>query len=162
MTTTHLPLSPTINRTVPLLCCYILLTACGTKYASKPQVEQPPEVPAIESPKPAEPASPVIEPTVTVTPTEAQESLPAVVALRDQASVAASANDHLRSIGLLERALRISPNDVQTFYDLAKNHLALNQPQQALQLARRGLTLNPSNAQREALTELVSRSQAQL
>lgn len=118
--------------------------------------------PAIEQPKTVEPARPTIEPTATVPPPQPVQSLPAAVALRDQAASATAANDHRRAIGLLERALRVSPNDPQTFYDLASSHLAMKQPQQALQLARRGLTLNPTNAQREALQQLATRSEAML
>lgn len=113
---------------------------------------------------PAEPKPlrPIIEPTATQPPPLPTSSLPAAVALRDQAKVAAAANDYSRAIGLLERALRISPDDPQTFYDLASNHLAMDQPREALQLARRGLALNPTNAQREALQQLATRSQALL
>ncbi len=142
----------------------LLLTGCGTKYT----VERPegnPPVRVIETPEPIEPVEqprPRIAPTTINPPVEAVQSLPAAVALRDQAAVATSANDHPRAIGLLERALRISPNDPQTFYELALNHLAMQQPQQALQLARRGLTLNPTTAQRQALERLTARSQSML
>jgi len=111
---------------------------------------------------------PRIEPEVDIATTattprvEVVQSLPAVAALREQATIASTASDHARAIGLLERALRIAPGDPQTFYDLASNHLALKQPQQAMQLARRGLTLNPNNNQRDALQELVTRSQSML
>ena len=139
-----------------------LLTACGTKYATKPIIEQEPPVQVIEPPAPVEPARPSIEPTATVPPIEPLQSLPAVVALRDQAARATAAKDHSRAIGLLERALRVSPDDPQTFYDLANNHLALKQPEQALQLARRGLSLNPTNTQRGSLEQLIARSEAML
>ena len=147
--------------TVAILCTF-LLTACGTRYATQPGIEEESPVQVIEPPAPATPVRPTIEPTATLPPPEPLQSLPAAVDLRDQAARATAASDHSRAIGLLERALRVSPNDPQTFYDLAKSHLALKQPQQALQLARRGLSLNPTAAQRESLEQLVARSQATL
>ena len=145
----------------------LALTACGTKYSSTNTVLKP-KVIAVETPttvtptEPSEPPVPQIEPTTSVPPDEAVQSLPAAIALRDEASIATTAKDYQRAIGLLERALRISPDDPQTFFALAQNHLAMEQPQQALQLARRGLTLNPTNAQRNALETLVSQSEAAL
>ena len=142
----------------------LILTACGTKYSSTKPVSKP-DIPVIKTPTtvtPSEPPTPVIEPTTSVPPDETVQSLPAAIALRDQASIATTAKDYPRAIGLLERALRISPDDPQTFYALAQNHLAMQQPQQALQLARRGLTLNPTNAQRQALETLASQSEAAL
>ncbi len=147
-----------------LLVTALLLAGCGTKYTVD-RPEPSPPVRDTETPEPVEPvkpARPQITPTTIKPPAEAIQSLPAAVALRDQAEVATSANDHARAIGLLERALRISPNDPQTFYELALNHLAMQQPQQALQLARRGLTLNPTTLQRQALERLTARSQSML
>ncbi len=95
-------------------------------------------------------------------PLEAVRSLPAAIALRDQAANATAADNHSRALGLLERALRISPDDPLTFQALAQSHLAMNQPGQALQLARRGLSLNPTNAQRDSLMALVEKCQAML
>jgi len=161
-----------LNKHISVLILPLLLaTACGTKYATpRPPVAQP--VDNFPAPEPVtEPQvvqQPAIEPDVDIATTATVErqptvqSLPAAIALRDQAAIATLARDHSRAIGLLERALRISPDDPQTFYDLATNHLALQQPQQAQQLARRGLTLNPTNSQRDALQNLISRSQAAL
>lgn len=144
---------------LPLVLPCLLLSACGTKYSTGPATQI--EVEPVE-PQPVEPARPQIRPTTSAPPTQAVQSLPAAVSLRQQAEVATSANDHQRAIGLLERALRISPNDPQTFYNLALNYLAMNQAQQALQLARRGLTLNPTVDQRRALQALADRSEAML
>jgi len=153
----------------------LFATACGTKYATPgPPVSQPVEDIRVIEPvnrpvnEPVVIQQPRVEPDVDIATTATIErqplaqSLPAAIALRDQAAIATSARDHSRAIGLLERALRISPDDPQTFYDLASNHLALQQAQQAQQLARRGLTLNPTNSQREALQNLIARSQAAL
>ena len=146
-----------------LLLPALLLTACGTKFSTRPDiVEEAPPVQVIEPAPPVKPSRPAIEPTVTAPPPAPLQSLPAVVSLRDQAASASAANDHSRAIGLLERALRVSPDDPQTFYDLARSHLALKQPQQAIQIARRGLSLNPTNAQRDSLEQLVARSEAML
>ncbi len=149
--------------TVSSLCLFI--SACGTKYITEPPtpVSSPPPLSGEQSaPAEPKPLRPSIEPTATQPPPLPTPSLPAAVSLRDQAKVATAANDYSRAIGLLERALRISPDDPQTFYDLANNHLAMDQPQEALQLARRGLALNPTYAQRQALQKLATRSQALL
>lgn len=143
----------------------LLLTGCGSKFSTQRSVEKETPVQVIEPPAPpapVEPARPAIEPTATVPPSEPLRSLPAAISLRDQAARASAANDHSRAIGLLLRALRVSPDDPQTFYDLASSHLKLNQPQEALQIARRGLSLNPTNTQRESLERLVARSEATL
>jgi len=139
-----------------------VLTGCGTKFSTQRGIEEDPPVQIIEPQEPAAPTRPAIEPTATVPPSEPIQSLPAVTDLRDQAARAAAASDHSRAIGLLLRALRVSPNDPQTYYELASNHLALNQPQQALQIARRGLSFNPTDSQRESLERLVARSEATL
>ncbi len=147
----------------------IALAGCGTKYAQPPQTQSPPaQVPTTLPEEPVllptlPPATPpeVIRPTTIITtPNEAARSLPAAIALRDQASRAAAADNHSRAIGLLERAIRISPQDPLTFEALAESHLALDQPGTALQLARRALSLNPTAAQRESLTLLAEKSQA--
>lgn len=150
--------------TTSFLCFFV--SACGSKYITEPPTaESRPPLLSSEQPAPSDSVPPEL-PRPTIEPSVAQplavQSLPAAIALRDQATAASQANDYSRAIGLLERALRISPDDPQTFHDLARNHLATNQPQQALQLAKRGLTLNPSNTQRSALEQMVARSQASL
>jgi len=148
--------NPSLKILTTLLCT-LALSACGTKFTSStPTVSQPAPAPR------QEPAQPEIAPTTTRPEPAQQRSAPAVIALRDQAAAATAANDHTRAIGLLERTLRIAPDDPQTYYELASNHLALNQSRQALQLARRGLTLSPSNRQRDALNRLIARSESML
>lgn len=144
-----------------------LLTACGTKYSS-PQVSTPqpvelppPPLPAEDIPVAATPETPVIRPTRR-TDTEEARSLPAAISLRDQAKVAAGNDDHSRAIGLLERAIRISPSDPATFEALAESHLAMNRPAQALELTRRALNLNPTIEQRISLEALARRCEAML
>ncbi len=135
-----------------------LVTACGTKYADR-SPDAPPattNAPLANAPEPtvATPApitvSPEIRPT-SVPDASQPRSLPAAIALRKQAATAADNGNHSRAIGLLERAIRISPADPATFSALAENHLAQNRPQQALELTRRALTLNPTTDQRTIL-----------
>ncbi len=146
-----------------------MLASCGTKYSTtqpaptRQPVELPPppplpteEIPTQELPEPA-----VIRPTRKPDIEEAR-SLPAAISLRDQAKVAAGNDDHSRAIGLLERAIRISPSDPATFEALAESHLAMNRPAQALELTRRALNLNPNIEQRISLQALARRCEAQL
>lgn len=148
----------------------LVISGCGTKYASPPRPQSTtarvpttlPEAPASLPTLPDNTAPQVIRPTTTTAPSDPARSLPAALTLRDQASKAAAANNHLRAIGLLERAIRISPQDPLTFEALAENYLALEQPGQALQLVRRGLSLNPTNKQRQSLTLLAEKCQAML
>lgn len=60
----------------------------------------------------------------------------------------------------LERALRISPNDADIYYQLATVRLQQDNPVQAEQLARRGLSLSRDEDQREGLHALIDSSQA--
>jgi len=139
----------------------LTLSACATQYSSdrdgwsrQPAHQQTTE-PVIE-----EPQRPIILPTATTAPAEPIRSLPAAISLREQAANASATGDHQKAIGLLERALRISPQDPDTFIALAQNNLAMNQPQQAMQLARRGMSTNPTETQRRSLQGIVDRAQA--
>ncbi|OED38603.1 hypothetical protein AB833_18900 [Chromatiales bacterium (ex Bugula neritina AB1)] len=158
-------------RTLTLLLCALAITACGTRYSRSTAANEP-EYPNRASSNPAsgvtpdgqstaqpdeQPIEQIIRPTTIAPPVEPVRSLPAAVALRKQAASAAQAANHQRAIGLLERAIRISPEDPATFEALASNHLALNQPGQALELARRGLSLNPTAAQRDSLQRLADK-----
>lgn len=148
----------------------VALSACGTKYspsqsAPRPTAKVPATLPEItpgEATLPEVTTPQIIRPTTMTPPSDPVRSLPAAIALREQAALAADANNHSRAIGLLERAIRISPQDPLTFEALAENHLAMNRPGQALQLVRRGLSLNPTSAQRESLTLLAEKCQAML
>ena len=144
------------------------LTACGTKFASpratppSPQpIEQPPVIDSAPILSPEEPVSPAIRPTKKPDAQQAR-SLPAAVALRSQAQMAAENGNHSRAIGLLERAIRISPADPVTFQALAESHLAMNRPHQALEMTKRAMNLNPTIEQQLALEALAQRSQAQM
>lgn len=89
-------------------------------------------------------------------------SLPAAQRMRQLASAAGEKGEHRRAIALLERALRISPRDPETYYQLARHHLLLDDAAQALQLAQRGLSLQPSDDQRRRLQQLVADCKARL
>lgn len=138
----------------------LLITACGTRNTSsraRSPVQPPTPVPAaIEQQSEITPTQETVGPAIRAdnAPTSAIRSLPAAVALRSQAASATQASNFPRAIGLLERAIRVSPRDPQTYQALAENHLALNQPEQALQIVRRALVLNPSAQQYESLTAL--------
>ena len=146
----------------------VSLTACGTKFSSsrapvpnpqpvqQPQITQPAPIPPTQ-----EPVAPMIRPTKKPDAEQAR-SLPAALSLRSQARNAAEDGNHTRAIGLLERAIRISPTDPATFQALAESHLAMNRPHQALEMIKRALNLNPTIDQRLALEALAARSQAQL
>ena len=152
-----------LRANAALFAIALLLSGCATQYSSDREgwQRQPDAQPPIE-PIIDEPARPVILPTATTAPTEPVRSLPAAIALRDQADSASNAGEHQKAIGLLERALRISPQDPETFISLAQNNLSMEQPQQAIQLARRGLSMNPTQSQRQSLQGIVERAQAAL
>ncbi len=89
-------------------------------------------------------------------------SLPAAQRMRQLATAQGEKGEYRAAVALLERALRISPRDPETYYELARNHLLLENPSQALQLAQRGLSLNPSPDQRTRLEDLVEQCRQQL
>ncbi len=146
-----------------------LLTGCGTKFATQPPVSAPqpvelpapPPLPPADLPTPTDTTTPVIRPTKRPD-TEQARSLPAAISLRNQAQSAAKDGNHTRAIGLLERAIRISPTDPATFQALAESHLAMERPRQALELTRRALNLNPNIEQRISLETLARRCEAML
>ena len=152
-------------------CIAMCISACGSKYTRAPATTPTPLLtPDLQSTDvnkehnvPATPTSvsPAIQPTA-IPQADLPRSLPAAVALREQAAIASENTNYARAIGLLERAIRISPNDPETFYALAENHLADHRPQQALELARRALTLNPTLHQQLAIEALEQRCLALL
>ena len=148
-----------LRATTSLIAILFTLSGCASQYSSDRRQQQPTAQPAID-PVIEEPARPVILPTTTTAPSEPVRSLPAAKALRDQATNASESGQHQKAIGLLERALRISPQDPETFIALAQNNIAMEQPQQAMQLARRGLSLNPTQQQRQSLQRIVDQAQA--
>ena len=152
-----------LRVTAALLAIALSLTGCATRYSSDREGrQQQPDAQTPIEPIIEEPARPVILPTTTTAPTEPVRSLPAAIALRDRADSASDAGEHQKAIGLLERALRISPQDPETFISLAQNNLSMEQPQQAIQLARRGLSMNPTQSQRQSLLNIVETAQAAL
>ena len=170
LNTLHSKLILTGFRTLSVLFVSITLAACGTKYAGTNRSGTLPSaqtrIPTSPAPDSAESTAPTtvsseIRPT-SVPDQSTPRSLPAAIALREQAIQAASQQNHIRAIGLLERAIRISPDDPETFRALAESHLAENRPQQALELTRRALALNPSPTQQITLAQLEQRCLAGL
>ena len=86
-------------------------------------------------------------------PQKKQQS--AAASLRNQARAAVADGDNERAIRYLERALRIAPRAAQTYYDFANVRLNQQRPEQALQLARRGLSMHPGLYLRNDLEQLV-------
>lgn len=81
---------------------------------------------------------------------------PAVVALRTQADSALKDDDIPAATRLLERALRIDPKDAETYYAVAQLRIKQDQPDAALQLIDKALSLRPDpdlTTQLESLRE---------
>ena len=93
-------------------------------------------------------------------PQQRQQS--AAAGLRSQARAAVADGDSEKAIRYLERALRIAPREAQTYYDFANVRLNQQRPDEALQLARRGLGMRPDLSLRNDLEQLVQLSTARL
>lgn len=93
-------------------------------------------------------------------PQQKQQS--AAASLRSQARAAVADGDNDRAIRYLERALRIAPREAQTYYDFANVRLKQQRPEEALQLARRGLGMHPGLSLRNDLEQLVQLSNERL
>ena len=130
-------------------------TGSGTPTRTTPQ-------PAVIENAPQEALLVPQQPQKTLTASKPAKSLPAAKRMRQLASAEGDKGDYKRAIALLERALRISPRDPETYYELARNHLLMGEPAQALQLAQRGLSLKPDLNQRHRLEQLVDDCKAKL
>ncbi len=149
-------LSTRLSRVVTLS-VLATLSACAVvpyEQASRQQTSAPEQSPRVEEPEAALIVPQQPERDVRVEKS-APSSLPAAKRMRQLASAEGDKGDYQRAVALLERALRISPRDPETYYELARNHLLLDNPEQALQLAQRGLSLNPSASQRTRLDRLI-------
>ena len=93
-------------------------------------------------------------------PQQKQQS--AASGLRSQARSAVADGDSEKAIRYLERALRIAPREAQTYYDFANVRLNQQRPEEALQLARRGLGMRPGLSLRNDLEQLVQLSNERL
>jgi len=102
------------------------------------------------------------QPKAYLPATSAATSLPAAQRMRQLASAEGEKGEYRSAVALLERALRISPRDPETYYELARNHLLLDNPAQAMQLAQRGLSHSPNADQRARLEQLVEDCRAAL
>lgn len=102
------------------------------------------------------------QPKAAIEASETPAILPAAQRMRQLASAEGDKGNYKRALVLLERALRISPRDPDTYYALAHNYLQLGNPAQALQLAQRGLSHKPDAEQRLRLEQLIERCQQKL
>ncbi len=93
-------------------------------------------------------------------PQQKQQS--AAAGLRSQARAAVADGDSEKAIRYLERALRIAPREAQTYYDFANVRLNQQRPEEALQLARRGLGMRPDLSLRNDLEQLLQLSNDRL
>ncbi len=64
-----------------------------------------------------------------------------VLALVQQSQQQNQEGNTSRSISLLERALRIAPKDAGLWLELARRYLEKNRPEQAVQFARKAVSL---------------------
>lgn len=88
----------------------------------------------------APPAGPVETPGTTPSPSNAPKpQASATLALQSQSQAAAAAGDLPRAIQILERAIRIAPDDAELWIELARLHLEDGNAAQAEQFARKAL-----------------------
>jgi tetratricopeptide (TPR) repeat protein len=116
---------------LPLLLLAALLAGCATPLQPAPPRSPGTAHPAPESSTPAE--APDAESDIAApSPT---------LALRHDSARAAAGGDVYRAIALLERAIRIDPNDASLWLELAGLHLEQGAYDEAEQFARKALTL---------------------
>ncbi|MGB0867483.1 MAG: tetratricopeptide repeat protein [Granulosicoccaceae bacterium] len=151
-------------RLAPIVVALTLSACTVVPYEqARPDYKKPAPGLSTKTPQPQEalvvPTRP--SPQASAAPAKAR-SLPAAQRMRQLASAEGEKGEYKRAIALLERALRISPRDPETYYELARNHLLMDNPSQALQLAQRGLSHNPSADQRRRLNQLIEDCKARL
>ncbi|MFK7731395.1 MAG: hypothetical protein AB8B48_07210 [Pseudomonadales bacterium] len=96
--------------------------------------------------------------TIQQRPTSSNKDI-AAARLRTQAADAVAAGQAAKAEGLLNRALRISPRSAETYHQLATIKLEQGASGQALQLARKGLSLcDPDSKLAMHLQALVSQA----
>jgi len=83
----------------------------------------------------------------------------AVVALLEEARSAQQEGDEQRANLVLERALRISPDDAAIYLELAKHRLEGNDYTQARAFALRGLSLKPNSEIEKALRSVIEQTE---
>ena len=127
---------------------------------SDPEFEPAYPPPDAENDEPEERVAIATPESVNRLPQQGQQS--AAAGLRSQARAAVADGDSEKAIRYLERALRIAPREAQTYYDFANVRLNQQRPDEALQLARRGLGMRPDLSLRNDLEQLVQLSTARL
>lgn len=139
----------------------LALSACTVVPMEEARTTEPVQTTEVKT-KPQDALIVPQQPKSSLQASEPAKSLPAATRIRQLASAEGEKGDYKRAIALLERALRISPRDPETYYELARHYLLMEEPAQALQLAQRGLSLKPSLDQRHRLEQLVDDCRAKL
>lgn len=124
-----------------------------------PERVVPPPAPAPEIDEPVAP-EPGAAPEPGVAPV--RERAGAVQSLLAAAAAARTRGELDRAQAALERALRLAPGDYEIWYRLARVHYQQGDFDQALQLARRTLSLSPPLAAASAAWRLIADSHAAL
>jgi hypothetical protein len=132
-------LSARVSAGVRLLCALLLVgvVACTTP---QPSARYP--VPAPYPPTPGAPPTGTVEappPGTTAQPSAPKPRASATLALQSDSQAAAASGDLPRAIQILERAIRISPDDPELWIELARLHLRDGNAAQAEQFARKAL-----------------------
>jgi hypothetical protein len=104
-----------------------------TRPPQYPPSTQPAPQPIPQTPVPGQPEPPQPKPQSTVT-----------LALQNEAERAATAGDLPKAIQILERAIRIQPDNAQLWIELARCHLKEGNAAQAEQFARKALLFTGS------------------
>ena len=142
-------------RSLGIAMIVLLVAACTTTTGPPaPHPSLPPrQVPSAPPPTYPAPPPPASHPPPAPAPTPAPSTpvVPAphadpsvTVALREQSVAAEMNGDHDRAVALIERALRIEPNNPQLWIDLAHLHLDEGDKAGAEQFARKALLFTKS------------------
>lgn len=83
----------------------------------------------------------------------------AAATLREKAQAAVNAGDYAMAERHMQRALRIAPKEAENYAQLATIRLEEDKTGEALQLARKGLTLSPDFQTRSQLQDIIALAQ---
>ncbi len=119
----------------------LLLSACATPSGVSTTGSSPAPVNR-PKPTPAEPATP--------------DTVDISLSIRQQAAAATDAGQYTNASRLLDRAVRLSPRQASNYYEFARLRLRQQQPEEARQFIKKGLSLNPDPATRAQLESLLT------
>lgn len=129
-----------LSAKVRLLCAFLLL---GVVACTTPQPTGRYPMPAPYPPTPGAPPPGTVEAppagTTAPQPGAPKPQASATLALQSESQAAAANGDLPRAIQILERAIRISPDDPELWIELARLHLQDGNAAQAEQFARKAL-----------------------